>query len=90
MEGALPTNDAAGVLNSLGVGLGVSRNLSPPGVGIASKSEDESVSPVQKAILSTFSLCMVGQMACLESDSDRKECSCDAEIEMRCRKAQWT
>ena len=50
MEGALPTSDAGGVLNSLAVGLGVSRNLSPPGVGIASKSEDESVSPVQNAI----------------------------------------
>lgn len=48
MEAALFTNDVGGVLNSLPVGLGVSRNLSPPGVGIASKSEDESVSPAQE------------------------------------------
>lgn len=61
MEGALPTNDAGGVLNSLAVGLGVSRNLSPPRVGIASKSDDESVSPVKKKTISSVDL-LNGQM----------------------------
>ena len=74
MEVALPTNDAAGVLNSLAVGLGVSRNRRPPGVGIASKSEDESVSPVQTIIAkhSTYGQMNILLACCQESESGRK------------------
>lgn len=63
MEAGLSTNDVGGVLNSLPEGLGVSRNLSPPGVGIASKSEEESVSPVQTKMLSIHR--MFGWVLCL-------------------------
>ena len=45
MELARAAAEARGVLNSLPGGLGWSRNANPRMVGIASKSEDVSVSP---------------------------------------------
>lgn len=56
MEAALPAKDRGGVLNSLPVGLEVSRNFSPPMVGMASKSDDESVSPVPHTVFHTWTV----------------------------------